>query len=210
MNYSIKDGIATIDYVFGANSNFNELRWTVYPSGWLKLDVKYCPAAYESTFMGISFSYPESRVKGIRWMGDGPYRVWKNRIEGNTLNLWEKEYNNTITGERDFIYPEFKGYHSRFYHARILTSGQHFTIVCATEDIFLRLFTPETPTGDPRNAAPPFPSGDISFLHGIPPIGTKSQVPENMGPSGKKNMYYDYGNTRPKEMTLYFDFAGNL
>jgi hypothetical protein len=40
-------------------------------------------------------------------------------------------------------------------------------------------------------------------------FGTKSQVPENMGPMGKKNMFYTYGNTRCKEITLYFDFLGN-
>ncbi len=208
MKYYFDEDNLIIEYAFGEKSNFNELQWTVYPSGWLRLDVKYCPAAYESTFMGISFSFPENLVNGIRWMGDGPYRVWKNRLKGNTLNVWEKDYNKTITGERDFIYPEFKGYHSRLYCAQVLTSGQHFTIVCATEDIFLRLFTPETPK-DPSNTAPPFPTGEISFMHGIPPIGTKSQVPENMGPSGRKNMYYDYGQSRPKQMTMYFDFAGN-
>jgi hypothetical protein len=200
-----------LEYVFGKKSNFNALKWTLYPSGWLKLDVKYCPVAYESTFLGISFSYPENQVTGIRWMGDGPYRVWKNRMKGATLDIWEKDYNNTITGESDYIYPEFKGYFSRFYCARILTSTQPFTIVCASEDIFLRLFTPETPK-DPCNTAPPFPAGDISFMQGIPPIGTKSQVPENMGPMGRKNMYSDYhqyGKARPKELTLYFDFSGD-
>jgi hypothetical protein len=208
MKHYTEDENVIVEYAFGEESNFNELRWTIYPSGWLRLDVKYFPAAYESDFLGISFSYPENLVEGLRWMGDGPYRVWKNRIRGNTFNVWEKDYNNTITGERDFIYPEFKGYHSRFYFARILTSEQDFAIVCASEDIFLRLFTPEPPK-DPCNTAPPFPSGDISFMHGIPPIGTKSQIPENMGPMGRKNMYYDYGKTRPKEMTLYFDFTGN-
>ncbi|MBN2215296.1 MAG: glycoside hydrolase family 2 [Bacteroidales bacterium] len=198
-----------VEYTFGKRSHFNELKWTIYPSGWLKLDVKYCPAAYESTFLGISFYYPENQVKGVRWMGDGPYRVWKNRLKGNALGVWHKDYNNTITGERDFIYPEFKGYHSRLYWAQILTTSQPFTILCASEDIFLCLFTPDPPK-DPYNTAPPFPTGDISFMHGIPPIGTKSQVPENMGPMGTKNRYYDYGKTRPKEMTLYFDFAGNL
>ncbi|MBN2609988.1 MAG: glycoside hydrolase family 2 [Bacteroidales bacterium] len=195
-----------IHYTFGKESHYNNLVWTVYPSGWLKLEVKYCPAGYESAMMGISFSYPENLVKGIKWLGDGPYHAWKNRVKGNTLGVWEKKYNNTITGEKDFIYPEFKGYHSRFYCAEILTKEQPFRIVCATEDIFLRLFTPGSPK-DAYNTAPPFPPGDISLMHGIPPIGTKSQKPENMGPSGRLNMYYDYGRKRPKELTCYFDFS---
>ncbi len=207
MNYHVSGDSVIIEYAFGENSNYNSLIWTVYPSGWLKLDVKYCPVRYESTFLGISFSYPEKMVKAIRWMGDGPYRVWKDRMKGTTLNIWDKNYNNTVTGEKDFIYPEFKGYYSNFYCAQIMTTEQPFTIVCASEDVFLRLFTPESPK-DPYNTAPPFPSGDISLMHGIPPIGTKSQKAENMGPMGKKNMYYDYGHKMPKELTCYFDFTG--
>ena len=208
ISYMREEENLVIENTFGKNSSFKELKWTVYPSGWLRLDVEYCPVEYESTLMGISFSFPEKLVTGMRWMGDGPYRVWKNRMKGTSLDTWEKDYNNTVTGESGFIYPEFKGYHSRLYWAKILTSEQPFTVVCCNEDIFLRMFTPETPQ-KPYNTAPPFPSGDISFMHGIPPIGTKSQVPENMGPMGKKHMFYTYGNTRCKEITLYFDFSGN-
>jgi len=207
LNYHHEEDNLVVENTFGEKSSYKELVWTIYPSGWLRLDIQYCPEQYESALMGISFSFPEKLIKGMRWLGDGPYRVWKNRMKGTSLNVWEKDYNNTITGERDFIYPEFKGYHSRMYWAKIITSDQPFTIVCSNEDIFLRMLTPETPQ-DSYNTAPPFPSGDISFMHGIPPIGTKSQVPENMGPMGKKNMFYTYGNERCKEMTLYFDFSG--
>ena len=31
---------------------------------------------------GFSFSFPEKNISGMRWLGKGPYRVWKNRIEG--------------------------------------------------------------------------------------------------------------------------------
>jgi hypothetical protein len=46
-------------------------------------------------------------------------------------------------------------------------------------------------------------------MHGITPIGTKSQKAENMGPMGKTNMYYDYSKdpSYAKEITLYFDFT---
>jgi hypothetical protein len=89
------------------------------------------------------------------------------------------------------------------------TAGQPFTVVCATEDVFLRLFTPAEPR-NVYNTAPPFPGGNISFMQAIPPIGTKSQKPEKMGPSGQKNMYYDYGRSKDyaKDLTLYFYFSG--
>jgi hypothetical protein len=174
--------------------------------------IAYFPTDYEYDLLGVNFSYPEKgadSVKGIRWLGDGPYRVWKNRMEGVTLNVWDKAYNNTITGQSPCVYPEFKGYFSHFYWMRLETAGQPFTVVCATEDVFLRLFTPAEPK-NVYNTAPPFPGGNISFMQAIPPIGTKSQKAEKMGPSGQKNMYYDYSRSRDyaKQMTLYFDFSG--
>lgn len=178
-----------------------KVKWTVQQSGWLKLEVTY-KAPNENSFMGINFDYPEEMVKGVRWMGDGPYRVWKNRIKGNTFSVWEKAYNNTITGENNLIYPEFKGYHSNFYWAVIQSQEQDFTIVCPNENVFLRLFTPEKPAGaSNNNTSPEFPKGNISFLHGINAIGTKFKTPEKLGPMSQPNMFlYD------KNLTLYFNF----
>ncbi len=183
------------------NGALKNVKWTLLTSGWLKLEVTY-KAPYLTKFMGISFDYPENQVKGVRWMGNGPYRVWKNRMKGNTLDVWDKAYNNTITGEKDWIYPEFKGYYRNFYWATIESKEQNFTVVCPDEDVFLRLFTPEKPVGAGNdNTSPEFPTGNISFLHAIDPIGTKFSKPEQMGPMGQPNMFlYE------KSLTLYFDF----
>ncbi|HXD78487.1 MAG TPA: glycoside hydrolase family 2 TIM barrel-domain containing protein [Puia sp.] len=188
------------------------LTWTMFPSGWLEMDIRYFPTDYDFDLLGVNFAYPEKgsdSVSGIRWMGDGPYRVWKNRMQGVTLNVWDKAYNNTITGQSPCIYPEFKGYFSHFYWMTLKTAGQPVTVVNASEDVYLRLFTPAWPK-KPYNTDPVFPSGSISFLQGIPPIGTKSQKPARLGPSGQQNMYYDYGrsNEYAKEIRLYFDFSG--
>jgi Glycosyl hydrolases family 2, TIM barrel domain/Glycosyl hydrolases family 2, sugar binding domain/Glycosyl hydrolases family 2/Beta galactosidase small chain len=201
-----------VEAVYAKKSLCQSLKWTLYPSGWLKMEIQYFPPDYEYDLLGVNFSYPEKgpdSVKSVSWMGDGPYRVWKNRMEGTTLNNWGNAYNNTITGQSPCVYPEFKGYFSHFYWMRMETGSQPVTVVCATEDIFLRLFTPAEPA-KVYNTAPPFPGGNISFMHAIPPIGTKSQKAEKMGPSGQKNMYYDYGRSKDyaKAMTLYFDFSG--
>jgi len=204
-----------VEALFAEKALCQGLKWTMYPSGWLKMEVRYFPTDYEFDLAGVNFSCPEKdaagavQVKGIRWMGNGPYRVWKNRMEGGNLGVWNKAYNNTITGQAPYVYPEFKGYFSNFYWMRLETAGQPVTVVCGNEDVFLRLYTPANPFKT-YNVAPIFPGGDISFMHGIPAIGTKSQKPENMGPSGKKNMYYDYGRSKEyaKVMTLYFDFSG--
>lgn len=194
-------------------SRMKELVWTVYPSGWLKLDISYFPPEYDVHFemMGVNFSYPEDQVKSVRWLGNGPYRVWKNRMQGVEPGIHEKAYNRTMTGIPPLVYPEFKGYHANLYWAEILTAGQPFRMASATEDVFLRLFTPDQPEKT-YHTAPVFPAGDISFMQGIPPIGTKSQQAWRLGPSGQKNQFFDYGpyddwRRRCKKMTLLFDFS---
>jgi hypothetical protein len=197
-----------IETEFEENSILKQCLWTIYPSGWMRLDITYSPEIERHDLLGISFDYPEELVQGIEWMGDGPYRVWKNRMRGNNLGVWLKDYNNTITGQSEFIYPEFKGYHSRMYWLKVLSSEQSFTVLCPDEDLFFRMYTPGTPE-DPYNTAPKFPSGDISFMHGITPMGTKSLQPFRMGPMSDQNIYYTYGGNRPLKMVLYFDFRAN-
>lgn len=67
----------------------------------------------------------------MKWMGRGPYRVWKNRIPGTNYGVWHKEYNNTITGEsfENLVYPEFKGYHANMYWATLESDTTPFTII---------------------------------------------------------------------------------
>ncbi len=201
---------------FEKESRMKEFTWTFYPSGLARLKMYYLPEEYDVDFeyMGVSFSYPEDLVEGVKWLGKGPYRVWKNRMQGVELDVHQKAYNNTMTGVPPLIYPEFKGYHANLYWAKIASKDQSFTIATSTEDVFLRLYTPDQPEGVSRRTAPPFPPGDISFMQAIPAIGTKSNDPENMGPSGKKNMFFDYGpyddwRRRSKKMTLFFDFSAN-
>lgn len=203
-----------VEAEFGKKTTEQQLKWTIYPSGWVQLDVKYWPLGEEANLLGVSFSYPEKDVKGVTYMGNGPYHVWKNRMKGTTLNVWDKPYNNTITGEDStkLIYPEFKGYYSNLYWMKLNTTGQPITIVCNNRDVYMRLFTPATPKNTyNNNIAPAFPSGDISFMHGIPPIGTKSQKPDKLGPAGMLNQYFDYYKEYDMALTLtlYFDFTGD-
>lgn len=185
------------------------LKWIIYPSGWVQLDVRYWPIGEEAALLGVNFSFPEKEVKGVTYLGDGPYRVWKNRMKGTSLGVWNKTYNNTITGQGNVVYPEFKGYYSNLYWMKLETTGQPITIVCNNQDVFMRLFTPSNPQKT-YNVAPAFPSGDISFMHGIMPIGTKSQKPEYLGASGQKNKYFNYDKNIEDALplTLYFDFSG--
>lgn len=209
----MKADTLTITSTFEEDSRMKEFTWSFYPNGWVKLEIFYLPVEYDVRFdfMGINFSYPEELVEGVKWLGHGPYRVWKNRTQGVELGVHEKAYNTTMTGIPPVIYPEFKGYHSNFYWAKIKSKEQSFTVATASEDIFLRLYTPDQPEDADLRLTPPFPNGDISFMQGIPAIGSKTNDSWNMGPAGMKNQFFDFGpydhwRIRCKKMILYFNF----
>lgn len=193
---------------FDKKINYNTLEWTFYPSGLVKLFVRYFPGDYFTDYVGLNFSLPEKEMLRVTYMGKGPYRVWKNRMKGQSLGVWDKAYNTSETGEAPWLYPEFKGYHANLYWARIKTKNHSFKVMTPDEDIFLRLYTPAFKEDPWKNYDLVFPSGDISFMQGISGIGTKTQKRENTGPMGMKNIFYDYEKdpSRAKELTLYFDF----
>jgi hypothetical protein len=209
LSYRFEGNNLIVEASFEKKANMAGLKWTIFPSGWIELTVKYWPIGEESNLLGFSFSYPEKDVKGVTYMGDGPYRVWKNRLKGTELGVWDKTYNNTITGQPIVQYPEFKGYYPNLYWMKLNTTSQPITIVCDNQDVFMRLFTPANPK-KVYNTAPAFPSGDISFMNGITAIGTKSQKPEKLGTQGFPNKYFDYYKDvdMALSITLYFDFSG--
>ncbi|MFC6099353.1 glycoside hydrolase family 2 protein [Olivibacter domesticus] len=207
--YRKENGHLIINSSFDKKSSYNTLEWTIYPSGWIKLFVRYFPGDYFTDFVGLNFSSPKEQMLSVQYMGMGPYRVWKNRIKGQTFGVWTKAYNDSETGEAPWLYPEFKGYHANMYWSLFQTKGHSFKVVTPDEDVFLRLYTPAHKEDPWKNYDLVFPTGDISFMQGISGIGTKTQKRENTGPMGMKNIFYDYEKdpTRAKELTLYFDFT---
>ena len=206
---SHEDGKVVIQSTFDKKESYNTLRWEILPSGQLKMHVQYFPESYFTRFVGVNFDFPETDIKGVEYMGMGPYRVWKNRMKGNQFGVWKKDYNNTATGEPPFEYPEFKGYHANMYWTKFIGKGQSFTVFTDREDVFLRLYTPkEQQDTEWKNMDVIFPKGDISFMNGISAIGTKTQKPETTGPMGMKHVYYDFEKEpiRALHMVLYFDF----
>ena len=193
-----------VEVAYDGKSRFSTV-WTMYPSGWLKLAYQYRSIA-PADMLGITFDYPETDVKGMYLLSNGPYRVWRNRTKGTTFGGWAKTYNDAITGERR-DYPEFKGYYAAFYGTRLNTSDGGFAVLSGSEDLFLRVLTPSLPKAAPNNSTtPPFPTGGLSFLHDIPPIGTKFQKPDSMGPASQKSLTGANGGTDTFQGVLYFDF----
>lgn len=184
-----------------SDANF-KVKWTFTPGKPVQLQYGYLPRG-NADFYGITFNYPEQNVTGMKWLGDGPYRVWKNRLKGGTLNVWQKDYNNTITGE-SWLYPEFKGYHANLYWATIQNKEHPFTVYTGDEHIYLQMLKASKPVGAPNeNTNPPFPEGNLGFMTAIPAIGTKFNPATDMGPQSQRNVQL---NTTPVSGTLWFDF----
>jgi Glycosyl hydrolases family 2, TIM barrel domain/Glycosyl hydrolases family 2, sugar binding domain/Glycosyl hydrolases family 2/Beta galactosidase small chain len=173
--------------VVGTNTTIREIYWTLRDDGWLQCDYSYS-ASGTNDFFGVTFDFPEALVKSKRWFGDGPYRVWKNRRQGVTPGLWQNGYNNTITGWRDWVYPEFKGCFADVRWMQLETTEGQITIV-PQHIPFMQVLTPEFP---PLKLAghtiPSLPKCGLAFLHAIPPIGSKFQAPEIVSPSGDPTM----------------------
>ena len=167
------------------NSTLEKLAWQLRDDGWLQCNYSYA-AEGTNDYFGMVFDYPENLVKSKRWLGDGPYRVWKNRTQGVTLGVWQNDYNNTITGWRDWIYPEFKGCFANVRWLQLNTSEGTITVV--PENVpFVQVLTPEFPPAKlAGNTLPPLPQCGLGLLNAIPPIGSKFQAADAVAPSGDR------------------------
>lgn len=200
-HYVDDDGyIAEVEY----SGDMKYARWKVCEDGWVELQYEYSLAG-NCNFSGISFNFPEDHVMSAKWLGNGPYRVWKNRLQGGTFNVWENTYNNTQTGYLPWLYPEFKGYFSDICWMELNTVEGKFLMATDTDDLYIRLFDFYSLPGLVPH--PDLPVGDISFLEHIPPTGTKmsmkiNSLPEKFGPESEINKV-----NGTFKRTLYFYFG---
>ena len=209
-NVSYQKDDSGVNLVVEYNSYPHRLEWTILNNGLLKLQANPIQTAVRNMdFIGIGFNYPEHFCVGLKWLGDGPYRVWKNRKEGVHYGIWEKQYNNTITGEsfNDLIYPEFKGYHANVVWCELQTTEGNFRVYSEYPNLYMHLFTPQTPKNVTGGTMPIFPETDLSFLYDIPAIGTKFKSSQDLGgPATEKGVDGYHGGQRNDPICLWFDF----
>jgi hypothetical protein len=199
----------TIEFLFVRKGNNrktrNSIRVSLLPSEWISVQYTF-DVGGRHDHIGVTFDFPEENVRSVKWLGNGPYRVWKNRLKGVTFDIWEKDYNNTVTGE-SWEYPEFKGFHSNLYAADLLTKEGTLKIVGASDDLFLHLFTPGKPVGrGNENTIGLFPEGDISILNAISPVGTKFKKAADLGPQSQQNHFVSSGHADPIKGKFYLKF----
>ena len=174
--------------------------WRINNNGWLTCRYTYT-ATGTNGLLGVLFDYPESLVTHKRWVGDGPFHVWQNRRRGVTVGAWVNDYNNTLTGFRDWIYPEFKGFFANVDWLQLSTTEGTITVV--PEKIpFVQVLTLEfPPTNLVGKACAPLPVCGLGLLDAIPPIGSKFKEARFSGPQGQNTVAQgDYSGT----VSFYF------
>jgi hypothetical protein len=165
------------------------------PNGWLAIDYVYALTG-EQEYLGVGFDYPEANVKGMRFLGEGPAPVYRNRLAGGTIDVWNRPYNNTIVGDPDdlkpgqhFDYPVFKGFYAGVRWLQLITSEGPITALVeqhSDSPVYVQIFTPKTPpSNEVGQAYAPFPNAGVSFLNAIPAVGSKFVGPRSSGPMGQ-------------------------
>lgn len=157
------------------------LRWTFFPSGWLRLEYEHS-AETSAEVVGIRFEYPKERLTRLRWLGGGPARVWRNRLRGARLGLWQKQAPSTPPAAAHE--PKLAGYYRDVYWAELAGDEGDLLIAFESPDLYLGLFTPAFPE-DAKDAVAVVPDGGISFLHGISAVGTKFHPARELGPQSR-------------------------
>ena len=171
------------------------ITYRLKPDGWLTIDYTYTMHGAQE-YYGVGFDYPESDVKGFRFLGEGPTPVYQDRLAGGTLDVWNRSYNNTMVGDPDdlkpgehFDYPIFKGFYAGVRWLQFQTTEGPITAMVdqvREAPIYVQVFTPKVPPANLLGqVAVPFPNAGVSFLHAIPAIGNKFGGPQSMGPMGQ-------------------------
>jgi hypothetical protein len=181
------NGAALGEIHLSYTGTLREVIWRLHENGWLECAYAYT-AEGEVPYHGVLFDYPETSVKAKRWLGEGPYRVWKNRLRGTRFGVWENDYNNTITGWRDWVYPEFKGCFAGVRWMQLETPEGLLTLRPSDSSIFVQVLTPEFPPKELRMKTEiSLPQAGLGLLHAIPPIGSKFSSARDHGPQGAPN-----------------------
>jgi len=169
--------IVTANYKLG---NLDKAQWTIAPDGTMTLDYSYNFSAVVD-LMGVKFDYPEEKMQHKRWLGNGPYRVWQNRLQGPTYDIWENDYNDPIPGET-FTYPEFKGYFANVSWMNLKTSEGEISITNETPNSYVGVYEPR----DGRDKLLyTLPKSGISILNVIPAVRNKVNTTDLIGPSSQ-------------------------
>lgn len=179
VTHRMENGNLVIDAT--GSAPLENFRWTLHPDGNLDLNYRY-RLDQPAPFHGITFDLPETNIRKFSWLGQGPRRVWRNRMRGTRFDHFEI-YFKTLRPSHDFDYPHARGYFAGIHDAELLTTSGTVEVLPGQDDTFLRIGTND----EGEKIRTYWPEGDFSILHGIPAIGTKFKSPEQLGPQSQFN-----------------------
>lgn len=161
------------------NGTVDSVVWTFSADGTAIINVGYHFGGVVD-LMGVSFDYPETNVVSKSWVGNGPYRVWQNRLQGPQYGYWSNSYNDPIPGE-SWDYPEFKGYFAGVDWMRLHTTEGDITIG-NDPHYYIGVYEPR----DGRDhLLYELPHTGISILGVIPAVRNKVNCTDLNGPSAQ-------------------------
>ena len=173
--FSWNDSTLVATYRHGSLS---QVEWTFMADGSVRLTAHWYFNGVVD-LLGITFDYPEQQVKGKRWVGNGPYRVWQNRLDGPQYGYWTTAYNDPIPGET-FEYPEFKGYFSTVNWMQLET--KEGVIGIRQPNAYVGIYQPR----DGRDhLLYTLPETGVSLLRAIPAVRNKVNTTDLNGPSAQ-------------------------
>ncbi|WP_207514469.1 glycoside hydrolase family 2 TIM barrel-domain containing protein [Longitalea luteola] len=188
----VKDNTHTVDVTYKGENTLN-VKWTFHTGDLPRMDYSYSMKS-PGEYVGITFKYPEEKIVGMKWFGRGPFQVWKNRLKGQQLGVWEKS-------NRGGNNAEFKGWHADVYWVQFQTNMGNFTFYTDQPNMFLQMFSPLKQGGALLNefSTAPFPdNGNIGFMHHISGLGTKPA--DNVATKSLKSANEQLSGS------IYFDF----
>ncbi len=136
-----------------------------------------------ANILGIGFDVPESSVSGKRWVGRGPYRVWQNRREGGRFDVHEVAHNDPVPGE-SYVVPEFPGYFAEWRWLSLQTKAGDIVFENASDIPFFGLYQPQGGVGPVLE----LPDVGVALMSVIPAMGSKFDLPEQLGPQSQPKM----------------------
>lgn len=163
---------------------FEEVTWTFYPDGRLRMDWAFPGGAEDGDYQGVALGDLEGRLRSLSWLGLGPHRVWRNRLAGGRLGVWHREWNDSVTGV-DWQYPEAPGIYAGVRWASLATDEGDL-VLAPDPGLYLGVQQPRF-AADARTAVADVPEG-VTVLHQLPSVGTKFHRPEELGPAARRRL----------------------
>lgn len=194
LNWKVKANFSGDNYIINASSTGGSyFRWTIDPQSRIKLDYNFTQLKDKLSYAAVGFNLNEALVQSKTWLGNGPYRVWSNRMKGPEFGLWSNNYNDTRTGIQ-WGQPEFKGIFSQVDWMNLSLNSGHSLLIAPSGFADVGVMRPKFAEGlkdensfdGPVRAWWHYPSsGNLHLFHKLPAVGTKFANAFELGPQGQ-------------------------